>query len=257
MLGLLLPVAACGQEDVDSELAPLPPPPAPLQLSGPQQLELNGFPVVLEFAAPAAGLLTVAARDDSDIDLVVQVTDADGQAIPQGRADIDLGGDRGAEQLVVALPWAGDYQVSIRELNSGTGSFEVGAGFFAMPSVGALEPEHARPSNAVPLVVGDEQEAGLSAERGVPWMWYRFDSTMPGIVTFDVQADFGDLVVEGYDEGSFADPTETSDQDIGGVLGNEMLSLAVGPGTPVYFRVRDRAPGDHVRFTAQASFQPN
>ena len=45
-----------------------------------------------EFRAESAGILTVVIRSIDESDLVLAVTDADGQNLPEGRSDQDLGG---------------------------------------------------------------------------------------------------------------------------------------------------------------------
>ena len=45
------------------------------------------------FQAESAGILTVVVRSTDEKDLVLMVTDADGQPLPDARSDQDLGGD--------------------------------------------------------------------------------------------------------------------------------------------------------------------
>ncbi|MCH1932971.1 pre-peptidase C-terminal domain-containing protein, partial [Shewanella sp. A25] len=79
----------------------------------------TGAAASYEFRAESAGILTVVIRATDEIDLVLAVTDADGQNLPEGRSDRDLGGDSGAEQFAVTLPRAGTYYVKVEPFGSG------------------------------------------------------------------------------------------------------------------------------------------
>src|SRR5690606_33376951 len=68
----------------------------------------EGKPAVYEVTTPGAGVLAVAlATSTEEVDLVLFVTDGDGQPLNEGRSDRDLHGDRGKEYLVALLPEAG------------------------------------------------------------------------------------------------------------------------------------------------------
>ena len=72
-------------------------------------------------------------------------------------------------------------------------------------------------------------------------LWVRYDPDSARVVTFRVDAERGDLVLEQFAPQAFLEPAEVSDQDLDGRLANEQLRLAVKPGVPVWLRVRDRA----------------
>jgi hypothetical protein len=195
-----------------------------------------------------AGMLAVAARADDDADLVLEVMDVDGQPLPEGYMDGDHGGSRGAEQVVVAIPWAGRYRVQVRELSDGAGAFELGAGFFAMRSVARREPAHARPGTALHLDPGQGAAGVVDGPEGAAWQWFRLSPRFPGTLVIEVKATVGDLVLEAYRPPDFKAIWEASDQDLEGVLGNERLALPVGAGETVFLRVRDRDPAGRVDY---------
>ena len=70
-------------------------------------------PAAFQFTAAEAGFLTVIVRGDGEADLRIQVTDEVGFPLPGGTSDIDANGDLSAEQLTVAIPRAGVYQVYV------------------------------------------------------------------------------------------------------------------------------------------------
>ena len=72
--------------------------------------------------AKTAGVLVAAVRGDGD--MVVQVTDSDGQTLPDGRSDRDLNGSTGNELLSVIIPEAGSYRVRVSVNGSGAARFD-------------------------------------------------------------------------------------------------------------------------------------
>ena len=88
------------------------------------------------FKAETAGVLTVVARSLNESDLQLLVTDMDGQPLPDGRSDQDLGGDVGAEQFAVTLPRAGGYRVVVETFAGGQASFQLGVSWISLPGPG-------------------------------------------------------------------------------------------------------------------------
>ncbi len=63
----------------------------------------------------------------------------------------------------------------------------------------------------------------------------------------------GDLVLESFAESDFGQPTDRSDQDMGGVSGNESLTIPNPTGGTVYLRVSNlRTSGGAVPYTIRA-----
>ena len=88
-----------------------------------------------EFRAPSAGVLLVVVRAEEDGDLGIVVTDADGQELPDGRSDQDLGGVSGAEQDAFTIPREGVYFVRIVPITPEGGVFRIGASWLPFPEL--------------------------------------------------------------------------------------------------------------------------
>ncbi len=190
-----------------------------------------------EFNAPTAGVLTVVVRTTSQTDLVLLVTDADGQALPEGRSDQDIGGDSGAEQLAITLPRAGAYSVLVQPFSSGLGEFRIGASWLEFSELERPGDADGSPSTASPLAVGQGINDTIDPSMGDYWDWFSIQITQSGQLTVATRAEEGDLVLESFNEGEFAEPSEHSDQDLQEVSGNEAIVLFVTAGQTLYFKV--------------------
>lgn len=189
------------------------------------------------FNAPSAGVLTVAVRATSETDLVLLVTDTDGQALPDGQSDQDLGGDSGAEQLAITLPRAGKYLVRVRPFSSGLGEFRIGASWLEFPELERLADPDGSPSTASPMAVGEGINDTIDPSAGDHWDWFSIQIGQSGQLRVATRAGEGDLVLESFNEGEFAQPVERSDQDLEEVTGNEAIVLVVRAGQTLYFKV--------------------
>lgn len=190
-----------------------------------------------EFNAPSAGVLTVAVRATSETDLVLLVTDTDGQALPDGQSDQDLGGDSGAEQLAITLPRAGKYLVRVRPFSSGLGEFRIGASWLEFPELERPADPDGSPSTASPMAVGEGINDTIDPSAGDHWDWFSIQIGQSGQLRVATRAGEGDLVLESFNEGEFAQPVERSDQDLEEVTGNEAIVLVVRAGQTLYFKV--------------------
>lgn len=190
-----------------------------------------------EFNASSAGVLTVAVRATSETDLVLLVTDTDGQALPDGQSDQDLGGDSGAEQLAITLPRAGKYLVRVRPFSSGLGEFRIGASWLEFPELERLADPDGSPSTASPMAVGEGINDTIDPSAGDHWDWFSIQIGQSGQLRVATRAGEGDLVLESFNEGEFAQPVERSDQDLEEVTGNEAIVLVVRAGQTLYFKV--------------------
>lgn len=188
------------------------------------------------------GFLAVVLRamvDDED--LVLYVTDDEGQTLLEGRSDSDLGGRMGAEQLLVQIPWAGNYGVRVeRNYGSGTASYEVGATFLATPMAAAEPDPDGKPSGAIALEIDGGQQDSIDPAQGDGWDWYSVTAPSTGVLTVltrAVDSDEGDLRIDVFREGDLREPEEGSDQDESGVLTNESVSVDVVAGETIYVKV--------------------
>ena len=191
-----------------------------------------------QFSAETAGILTVVVRSTDETDLVIVVTDADGQALPEGRSDQDLGGDSGAEQFAVTLPRAGMYHVLVEPFGSGVASFRIGASWLGFPDLEEPADPYGTSSTARSITIQQDPIMDtLDPTSGDHRDWYAIRADRAGLLTVAIRADEGDLVLEAFTEGNFRESAERSDQDLQEMAGNEALTLSVSPGQTLYFRV--------------------
>ena len=234
-------------------------------LSG-QQLEIGGvvsgstsdmnvadFP----FRASSAGVLTVAVRSTDETDLILLVTDADGQPLPEGRSDQDMGGDTGAEQFAVTIPRAGEYRVRVERYGDNTATFRLGASWVAFPDLEVPPDPDGSPSSASPIRIGQAViRESLNGKMGDYWDWYVYSANQSGTLTVATRAEEGDLVIEAFEEGDYGEPMERSDQDLQEKGGNEALTLIVSRGQRVYFKVSAFDEGAEIAYRLQVGFMP-
>jgi len=199
-------------------------------------LVAGGKPAVFEFEAETAGVLTVVVRGAGGADLILLVTDDIGQALGDARSDQDLGGDASAEQLMTALTVPGTYHVRV-EAYSGQSSFEIAAGWIAFPSMEAAADADSRPTEATSLVPGTPVSDSLDPNAGDGWDWYAVTSETGGLITVLTESSEGDLALEVFAEGEFGEAITRSDQDTGGVSGNESITMRIEAGQTLYFKV--------------------
>ncbi|MBT8462940.1 MAG: hypothetical protein KJO44_10515, partial [Gemmatimonadetes bacterium] len=101
--GLLLPAALL----VGVALAPAASSaqmPLPLGTTASGTISSQPAEYLVELDGPGFLAVVVRAATEDD-DLVLSVTDDEGQVLLSGRSDIDLNGQMGAEQLIVQIPW--------------------------------------------------------------------------------------------------------------------------------------------------------
>jgi hypothetical protein len=212
----------------------------------------------LSFNAPAAGVLTVVVRSTDESDLVLVVTDGDGQPLPEARSDRDLGGNSGAEQLAVTVPRAGEYQVRVEPFGSGSARFKIGASWISFPDLEIPPDPNGSPSTATAIREGQEPfDESLDGTAGDYWDWFVFTAERAGTLTVTTRAEDGDLVLEAFEAGSYTEALERSDQDLQGVSGNEALTLIVTAGQKVYFKVSAWNEGAQIAYRLQVGFMPD
>lgn len=210
----------------------------PLPMGNPAKGNVvEGTPAVYEVSAAAAGVLAVAlATDTEETDLVLVVTDSDGQPLGDGRSDRDLHGDRGKEYLAVLLPEPGKYLVLV-ELSSGEkAAFSISGALAVAPALASpsQDPDR-RPSKAVAATVGKSVEDTLGGDDA--WDWYALRAEAAGTLTILTKAPDGDLRLDAFAEGNYRQAIATSDQDLQDVKGNESVNIEVQAGQTIYVRV--------------------
>lgn len=198
---------------------------------------VEGKPVVYQVSATEVGVLAVAlATSTEEVDLVVFVTDGDGQPLNEGRGDRDLHGDRGKEFLAALLPEAGSYMVFVEITSGERASFTISGALAPAPGLAppALDPD-GRPSRAAAVTVGKAVEDTLGGAD--TWDWFALRAEAAGTLTILTKAPEGDLRLEAFAEGNYRQPIATSDQDLQDVKGNESVNITVQAGQTVYVRV--------------------
>lgn len=210
------------------------------------------------FSAASAGVLTVVARSLDGSDLVLILADADGQLLPNGRSDQDLGGDPGAEQFAYTLSRAGDYRVGVSSFGADPSKFLLGVAWLPFPELAMPPDPDGSPGAATVIGVGQPVRMDtINGPAGDAWDWFRLKVEKGGILTVATQADEGDLILEAYKPGSFAEPLERSDQDLQGSGGNEALTLVVSAGQELFFRVSAFSEGAVVSYRLRVGLIPD
>lgn len=210
------------------------------------------------FEASAAGVLTIVVRSSDGDDVFLLVTDADGQPLPSGRSDQDLGGDAGAEQFAVTLPRAGSYQVRVETYSETQAPFKIGVSWLPFPDLTVPPDPDGSPGSAASLSIGQAtREDELNGPAGDYWDWFVLKADKAGTLTVATRADEGDLILEAFEPGMFAEAMERSDQDLQGSGGNEALTLIVETGDEFFFKVSAFSEGASVPYRLQVGFIPN
>lgn len=197
-------------------------------------------PASFRYSASGAGILTVVATSEADI--MIAVTDEDGQELAGGTADVDHGGNVGHEFISVPLPEAGIYLVEVRSWDGSDGpvAFEITAGFVASAAMGGVPDPDRRPSRGNALAVGASRMDTVHFEEGDNWDWFTIRPAAAGtlvIVTRVAEEVSGDLAIEAYLGGNYREPVVRSDQDLQGLLGNESVTIDVKAGDVLQIRV--------------------
>ena len=78
------------------------------------------------------------------------------------------------------------------------------------------------------------------------WDWFVLKAEKGGTLTVATRAEEGDLILEAFSPGEFAEALERSDQDLQGNGGNEALTLVVDPGDEFFFKVSAFSQGPSI-----------
>jgi len=210
------------------------------------------------FEAGSAGVLTIVARSLDETDLILLVTDSDGQPLPNGRSDQDLGGDPGAEQFAISLPRAGKYQLRVETFGGSQAAFKIGVSWLPFPDLALPSDPDGSPSSAISIEIGQETRDDLiDGAAGDYWDWFVLKAEEGGTLTVATRAEEGDLILEAFTPGDFTEALERSDQDLQGNGGNEALTLVVEAGEEFFFKVSSFSEGVSIPYRLQVGFIPN
>ncbi len=232
---------------------------APLPTGAPQQGKATSqTPAEYTLVAKTAGVLVVAVQGEGD--LVLQVTDADGQALPDGTADRDLNGSSGTEMLSMMITEPGTYKVRVRLQDGQGGAFQISGSWLSFPpfAQAATDPDR-RPSQAKAAAVGKAIEDSLSAESGDHWDWFVMKMNQAGtlaVVTRRVGEGDTDLVLEVFTGGDFAKAASRSDQDLQGNNANESVTLNVEAGQTVHIKVSANFSRANTKYRLSSNLVP-
>jgi hypothetical protein len=229
-----------------------------LPLGTPQQGKVTSeSPAEYTVVAKTAGVLAAAISGDAD--LAFQVTDEDGQTIPEGSVDRDLNGSKGHEMLSLLLAEPGTYKVRVRA-QGGSSTFQISGSWLAFPAFAAASPDpNRRPRGATDIVMGKPHEDSLSSEGGDSWDWFVMKPAQAGtlaIVTRPLADGDADLVLEVYTDGDFTKPAGRSDQDLQGNSANESVAINVTAGQQVHVKVAGAFSRVSTKYRVSSSLIP-
>jgi hypothetical protein len=231
----------------------------PLPLGAPQTGKLaSGGAAEYAVDAKTAGIITAVVNGEAD--LVLQIVDADGQALPDGRSDRDLNGAVGTEVVSVIVPEPGAYRVRVTANGNEAASFEIAGAWVSFPVFLRANPDpDRRPGNAIAAEIGKAIEDSLDAKAGDNWDWFVLSPAQGGalaIVTRRVGSGEADLRLEAYLDGNFSEAAEESDADLQGDSANESLIVNVKPGQRVHVRVSRVFSEGTTRYTLSSNLVP-
>jgi hypothetical protein len=232
---------------------------SPLPLGAPQQGKVSSDnPVEYTVVAKTAGLLGIAVQGEGD--LAFQVTDEDGQTLPDGNVDRDLNGSEGTEMVSMLIPEPGTYKVRVRVQGNATSTFTIGGSWLSFPPFAraSSDPDR-RPRSARSLVIGKAHEDSLNSEAGDLWDWFVMKASQSGtlaIVTRRVGDGDSDLVLEVYLNNDFSKPADRSDQDLQGNNANESVTVNVDAGQVVHVKVAGTFSRTNTKYRVSSSLIP-
>jgi hypothetical protein len=217
-----------------------------------------GAPAEYTLVAKTAGVLVAAVRGDGD--LVLNVTDEDGQTLPDGSSDRDLNGSEGTEMISMVIPEPGTYRVRVRVQGGSNSAFQINGSWLPFPAFAAASPDpDRRPSSAKAGKVGAAIEDSLNTEAGDHWDWFAMKTTQSGtlaVITRRVGESDSDLVLEVYLDGNFSEPAGRSDQDLQGDSANESVTVSVKSGQQVHVKVAGAFSRANLRYRLSSSVIP-
>lgn len=194
-----------------------------------------GDGTTFRFVAETSGLLTVMVHAE-DIDLFVEISDAIGQPVEDGRADLDVFGNTGTEHLSRPLRRPGEYQVRVGSFMEEVGEFTIGASWLPVAAIEVAPDPDGSPDGATELVPGTPVDGALDSGSGDAADWYVVEATADIVLTVITEGP-DDVFLEAYNEGEFNSYADRSDQDLQGSGGNESVTVRLRAGEKAYFKV--------------------
>jgi hypothetical protein len=210
-------------------------------------------------AAKTAGVLVVATTGDAD--LVLQVTDSDGQGLEDGRSDQDLNGSMGTEMVSVVAPEPGSYRVRVTTNDGSAAGFEIAGSWMSFPAFEQknTDPDR-RPSSARAGEIGRAIEDSVDSDEGDNWDWFVLTPKESGTLAIALRRRSGggdaDLQLEAFLNGNFAEPVQRSDQDLQDDSANESVMVNVNAGQAVHLKVSRVFSDGSTGYTLSSSLLP-
>ncbi len=196
---------------------------------------ISGDGATFRFVAETSGLLTVIIHGE-DIDLFIEVSDAVGQLVEDGRVDFDLFGNTGTEHFSRALRRPGEYQVRVGSFMSELGEFTIGASWLPVAVIEVPPDADGTPDTATALLPGTPIEDRLDPSTGDGSDWYFVEAATDVVLTVITEGE-DDVFLEVYNADDFSSYMDRSDQDLQGSGGNESVTVRLRAGERAYFKV--------------------
>jgi hypothetical protein len=183
------------------------------------------------------GVLTVLV--DGTGDLVLRVRNAEGEVICESDSDLD---ERlGREGASVRISMAGDYTVEIEEIAGEVSTFTLMASHTPFAPFHRDAPPPAPRIEAAPLAVNTTVIRTLTEAAADDAEYFVIVPERDGLLTImtGVPSDAElDLMLEHFAGADFrSEALRSADDDLGGVLAQEAMTIAVRAGVPVHLRV--------------------
>lgn len=197
----------------------------------------------LPFTADGPGLLTIAYGGDVS-SLALMVVDEHERLLGWETTE-DWSGRRASpvQHALVPVGRAGAYR--IRLSRPGGGEIKLGAEWLPFAEMRGQEAAIVpmpNEDNEVALVPGRMITAQLTTDDpDAQYLWCRFDAEDDGQLVVLANADRGDIVLETFEPGRFANALEYHDDDLNGSVANEGVVLDVLAGESYYVRVAMRS----------------
>ena len=205
------------------------------------------------FVADGPGMLSVAIRSENGENVAFSVRTAASGELVAGEFDIDFNGNGGSEHGIVSLSAEGEYIITVRPLG-GHAEFVMGVSWLPFDEAAndggeIIELEPIDPTEeAEPIQLGDHFEDSIDATEGERERWYSYEAHEDGVFVIIVHNSRTDMIIEGYNDGAFANSFARSDEDFGGNAGNEIILTAVREGEVYYFKVSPLSQGSSAEF---------
>jgi hypothetical protein len=218
--------------------------------------------------APEDGTVTLTTRStgENDGDLVIEAYLDENFGEYVVRSDWDLEGDSAHETVTVGLNSGQVLHAKVAQW--GFGRDELSYQLDVSHTPGVVEPPQSSPAHFTGSSVGpgsaevralavDESRQGMFDASGDA-RWYLITAPGPGELTLTTRStgeDDGDLVLETFVDGDFSDWVAHSDQDLGGDLAHETVTMRLDAGQTVHLKVSQWAGGsDAISYQLTASF---